>query len=150
MERQTASGFGVIRHSAAPAHESELDLVVPYTTPVLTRQAVAAADRMGAGLNATLRIVRVQLVPFPMELSQSPVHIDFMKTQLAQFHSVLPVVREIRLARELEAGLAGVLTPESLIILATRKRPWKTTVQRTAERLRKAGHKVVLIEVENA
>src|ERR1700691_2712988 len=105
-------------------HEAELDLVVPFTTPELTRVALDAANRMGGGLNATLRLVKVQVVPFPLDLDQSPVYIDFLKDQLTHFQSELPVAGEIRLARELEAGVLGTLGRDSVVILATRKRPW--------------------------
>jgi hypothetical protein len=40
-------------------YEAELDLVVPFTTPDLTRVALDAANRLGAGLHATLRLVKV-------------------------------------------------------------------------------------------
>jgi len=127
---------------------SELDIVVPFTTPELTRAAVEAADRMGAGLNAALRLVKVQVVPFPLELNQSPVYVEFLKNQLEQFESALPAAREIRLARDFEAGLKGTLDPESVVILATRKRPWKTRTERLAASLRTVGHKVVMVSGE--
>jgi hypothetical protein len=92
------------------------------------------------------------VVPFPLDLNQSPVYIDFLKDQMAQFQSDLPVAGEIRLAREFEAGLLGTLGRESVVILATPKRPPFLTVSwlRTrnghlAATLRRAGHKVVLI-----
>ena len=127
---------------------AELDLVVPFTTPELTRVAVDAANRMGAGLNATLRLVKVQVVPYPMDLYQSPVHIDFLKSQLARIPSELPVASEIRLARELEAGLLDTLTSNSVVILAARKRLWRTRSEHLAASLRRAGHKVVLVNQE--
>jgi len=109
-----------------------------------------AANRMGAGLNATLRLVKVQVVPFPMDLDQSPVYIDFLKSQLAQFQSELPVAGEIRLAREFEPGLLSTLGRDSVVILATRKRPWGITTrnERLAALLRRSGHKVVLVSPE--
>ena len=133
-------------------HEAELDLVVPFTTPELTKAALNAANRMGAGLNATLRLVKVQVVPFPLDLEQSPVYIDFLKDQLAQFRSEFPVAGEVRMARELEAGLEGTLGRDSVVILATPKRPWRTRNERLAATLRRAGHRVVLVkdEVRNA
>jgi hypothetical protein len=142
MRERTQFGLGVIEQ--AP-HQAVLDLVVPFTTPELTRAALDAANRMGAGLNATLRLVRVQVVPFPLDLSQSPVYIDFLKDQIAQFQSDLPVAGEIRLAREFEAGLLGTLGPESVVILATPKRMWRTRNEVLAAILRRAGHKVVLV-----
>ena len=126
-------------------HEAELDLVVPFTTPELTRVALDAANRMGGGLNATLRLVKVQVVPFPLDLDQSPVYIDFLKDQLTHFQSELPVVGEIRLAREFEAGLLGTLGRDSVVILAAPKRPWRTRNERLAASLRRTGHKVVLV-----
>ena len=145
MRESTHFGSGVIEQAQ---HEAELDLVVPFTTPELTRAALDAANRMGGGLNATLRLVKVQVVPYPLDLGQSPVYIDFLKEQLAQFHSDLPVTGEIRLAREFEAGLLGSLGRDSVVILATPKRPWRTRNQRLAATLRRAGHKVILMNEE--
>ena len=34
--------------------------------PGLTRAALDAASRMGAGLNPTIRLIRVQVVPYPL------------------------------------------------------------------------------------
>lgn len=141
--------MGVTRQFSVPLaeeqrHTAELDLVVPFTTPDLTRAALDAANRMGAGLNAIIRLVRVQVVPFPLELDQSPVYIEFLKDQIAHFRSALPVAGDIRLARDFEAGLLGTLGSESVVILATRKRPWRTRNERLAAALRRAGHNVVL------
>lgn len=142
MTERIQFGLGVVEQEQ---HAAELDLVVPFTTPELTRTALDAANRMGAGLNATLRLVKVQVVPFPLELSQSPVYIEFLKNQLARLHSDLPAAGEIRLAREFEAGLLGTLGRESVVILATPRRPWTTNNERLAASLRRAGHKVVLL-----
>jgi hypothetical protein len=150
MRERTQFGLAVVEQEQ---HAAELDLVVPFTTPELTRSALDAANRMGAGLNAALRLVKVQVVPFPMDLDQSPIYIDFLKNQLAQFHSDLPVAGEIRLAREFEPGLLGTLGPDSVVILATPRKLWKTRNERLAASLRRAGHKVVLIfepEAKNA
>ena len=130
---------------------SQLDVVIPFTTAELTRAALEAANRMAGGLNAKLRLIRIQLVPYPMDLRQSPVYIEFLKNQLAQFESSLPTAGEVRLAREFEPGLEGALRTDSLVILATRKRLWRTRTERIAAALRRAGHKVVLIvEKRNA
>ncbi len=135
-----------------PSGEAELDLVVPFTTPVLTRIALNAASRMGAGLDAAVRLVKVQVVPIQLNLEQSPVYLDFLKTQLEQFHSTLPLKGEIRLARDFEPGLTGALRPGSVVILANKKRPWRTRTERLARSLRRSGHKVIVVseEVKNA
>jgi len=145
--------MGAIRQSGVVVaekqrHTAELDLLVPFTTPELTRAALDAANRMGAGLNAVIRLVKVQVVPYPLDLKQSPVYIEFLKDQLAHFQSDIPVAPEIRLARDLEAGLLGTLGGESVVILATRKRPWKTSNERLAAALRRAGRTVVLAALD--
>ena len=129
-----------------------LDLVIPFTTPGLTRAAIKAANRMGAGLNAALRLVRVQVVPFELDLIRPPVFIDFLKEQLAGFESALPTVGEVRIARDFEDGLKSTLTADSVVILATKRRPWRTTTERLSRSLRRSGYRTVLVgtEAQNA
>ncbi len=137
--------------------EAALDLVVPFTTPELTTQALNAAQRMGTGLNAVIRLLKIQVVPFPLDLAQSPVLLEFLRQQLSSLQSKLPVSGqpscavscEVRLARDFEPGLEGVLSEHSLIVLAADKRPWRTRTERLAASLRRAGHTVVLVRGGN-
>jgi hypothetical protein len=143
--------FEIVRQSP---REKGLDLVVPFTTPRLTQVAVDSANRMGAGLDATIRLVKVQVVPFPMDLNQSPVMLDFLNEQLRHFRSELPAEPEIRLAREMEPGLFGTLKRDSVVVVAYRKRAWQTREERLAAHLWRAGYHAVLVpearETENA
>lgn len=146
MRAKTRFSTGALLKSVEQErHTAELDLVVPFTTPELTRAALDAASRMGKGLNATIRMIRVQIVPFPLDIDQSPVYIDFLKEQMATLSSGRPVAAEIRLARGFEEGLLGTLGSESVVVLATPKRLWTTRNERLAARLRRAGHMVVLV-----
>jgi hypothetical protein len=129
-------------------HQARLDLVVPFTTPRLTMSALRAASRLGAELNADIRLIRVQAVPFPLDLDHPPVPADFLRAQLERIAAELPAACEIRLAREFEAGLRGALREHSLIILATRRRPWRTRTERLATKLRRDGYTVVLVPEE--
>lgn len=142
MIQNKRHGVGVL---AEEPNAAELDLVVPFTTPELTRAALAAAGRMGAGLNAAIRLVKIQVVPYPLQLDESPVYIEFLKDQLARLGSDLPLIREIRLTRDFKDGLLGVLGGDSVVILAAPKRPWTTRNERLAAALRRAGHNVVLV-----
>src|ERR1700733_7847958 len=98
---------------------AELDIVIPFTTPELTRAAIDAANCMGAGLHANLRLVRVQVVPYELELNRPPVFIDFLKEQLAGFESALPITGEVRLVRDFEDGLNVTLAQTNGINLCT-------------------------------
>src|SRR5665213_412408 len=100
-------------------HQAQLDLVVPFTTPRLTQAALNAANRLGAGLNVEIRLLKVQMVPFPLDLERSPVPVEFLTRQLQSFSSSRRTNCEIRLARENQTGLLGALTKTSLVILAS-------------------------------
>ena len=126
---------------------AELDLVVPFTTPELTRAALKAAERLGAGLHAAIRLLKVQVVPFPMQ--QSPVQLGFLKRQLEAFRSELPLSARIVLARDYEADLMRALRPDSIVVLASKRRLWRTRNEWLAASLRRAGHRVVTIHTSN-
>jgi hypothetical protein len=126
-------------------HQAKLDLVVPFTTPLLTQAALNAANRLGSGLNAEIRLLKVQIVPFPLDLTHSPVPEEFLERQMRGFRSAMPTCCEIRFAREGEAGLLSGLKKTSLVILASAKRPWKTHTERLAQSLRRAGYTVVMV-----
>ena len=126
------------------AAESELDLVVPFTDPAMTRAAVAAASTMARGLRAALRLVRVQVVPFPCDLNHPLIPLSFLRGQLEGFRSTLPIRAEVRLAREMHSGLSSALRPDSVVVLASKKRWWRTRTERLAAALRRAGYRTVL------
>ena len=121
----------------------ELDLVVPFTTPELTRSAIQGAERLAPGLHAAIRLIKLQTVPYATEMS--PVHLGFLKEQLESFHSTLPVRPCLLLTRDGERDLERALGPESIVVLASKRRPWRTRTEWTAARLRKTGHRVLLI-----
>ena len=135
----------VHRRTETALQAGGLDLVIPFTTPALTQAALNAANRLGAGLNATIRLLKIQQVPYPLDLREPPVPVGFIEEQLRHFRSKLPARAEIRLARDFEQGLTGALSPDSVVLLATRKRPWRTNTERLAARLRNAGYKVLTI-----
>ena len=142
MRQQT---FGAESRSQTITEQAELDLVVPITTPDLTRAALSAASQMGAGLGAAVRLVKIQCVPYPLDLDQSPVYIEFLRQQMNSFQSGLPLAGEIHLAREFEQGLESTLQTNSVVVLASRKRPWQTRNERLAANLQRNGRKVILL-----
>jgi len=122
-----------------------LDLVVPFTDPQLTRRALRAASHLGQGLHAAIRLIKIQTVPYPLDPCQSPVDVPFLEKQLRSFHAGLPVTTQIRLTRDFERELEAALNPASVVVLASKKRPWKTQIERLASHLTRHGHQVVLV-----
>ncbi len=75
------------------AGSATLDVVVPFTTPALTRAALTVTGRLTAGLHPMVRMVRTQVVPFPLQLDSTPVSAASLRRQT------------IGLAREFQANL---------------------------------------------
>jgi len=140
MRYQTATQIPI---EAIAATSRKLDLVVPFTTPEQTREALGYAYRLGAGLDAAIRLVRVQVVPFPLPIDQSPVAPEFLTRQMTSFGVKADQV-DLRFARDFEAGLEGSLARDSVVVLASRHRPWPTRNERLAAKLRAKGHTVCL------
>jgi hypothetical protein len=146
MKQQKQIGFEVVRQAQ---QITELDLVVPFTTPRLTRAALDAANRMGNGLNGAVRLLQIQVVPYPLRIEESPVMMDFLKSRLTKLESLLPLRAEIFLARDFEPALENALKEHSIVVLASPARPWRTRTERLADRLRRDGHTVVMVKEGN-
>jgi hypothetical protein len=131
---------------AAPP--SQLDLFVPFTTPELTLAAVRAADTFGHDLNASIRLVKLQIVPF--HTTSSPVNQKFVEDQLECIEADLPMRRYAVFTRDPERDLLAMLRPDSVVVLATRRRFWRTGTQALAERIRRHGHRVILVRLKGA
>lgn len=136
-----------VQGDATPSPRA-LEVVIPFTTPDLTRRAIQFSEHMAGGLSARLRLLRIQLVPFPAPLEQSPVALRFLESQMLHLPCELPHTIDIRLAREFEAALREAVTPECIVVLAYKRRPWLTHQQRLAARLEAAGFHVILVSAE--
>jgi hypothetical protein len=133
-----------VQQQARPG--AQLDLVVPFTTPRLTETALRAAARLGAGLDSAVRVVKVQVIPFPLDMNHPPVPVEFLEEQLESFRGAAS--HEVCFAREFEQGLRSVLRFRSLVVMAFQKRPWRTHTERVAASLRMAGYTVVMVNEE--
>jgi hypothetical protein len=145
MKHLQSPSFEIGRHVKPGA---SLDLVVPFTTPRLTETALEAARALGEGLNSAIRLIKVQVVPFPLDLRFSPVPTEFLEAQMQHLCGDapnVPITNEIRFAREFESGLLGTLRFRSLVVLASKKRPWRTRTERLAASLRLAGYTVIVV-----
>ena len=132
----------------APAGKPQLDVVVPFTTPRLTQEALNAANRLGENLQIRIRLVRVMVVPYPLNLHEPPVPIVFLREQLEHFESEIPADCEIRLARDGDIGLLSGLRQKSIVVLATKRQLWKTCTERLATMIRRHGFTVIVSVAE--
>ena len=123
-------------------------VVIPYTTPELTRVALRHAG-VCSDLDVHVALVDIQVVPFPCPLDQPPVNKQFSERRLHELfkESGLPGKACMLYTRDWLEGFRRVLEPGSLVILASKMRWWPTRQERLARTLTKAGHQVMLLPV---
>ncbi len=126
-----------------------LRVVVPYTSPELTRVALGAAQNLAEELSAELTLVAVQVVPFPCPLDRPSVDPAHFERQLVSVAGTVgsPVRIQIVRARDERTGFQSVLRPRSLIFMATKRRPWPTREERLRRSFMNSGHSVALLPV---
>src|SRR5258708_34345358 len=74
----------VLENEKTVVGTATVDIVVPYTTPQLTRLAVREAEELAAKLPSRIRVLRLHSVPFPHELRYPPVALDILREQARQ------------------------------------------------------------------
>src|SRR5262245_35937674 len=125
-----------------------LSIVIPYTTPELTKAALRHAA-VCSDLDLHVCLVDVQVVPFPCTLYQPPVDRKFSECRLNGLlkESGLPGRAAVVYTRDWLEGFRKVLEPGSLVIVASKKRWWRTREEKLARTLTKAGHDVLFLPV---
>jgi len=125
-----------------------LDIVVPFTTRTLTRAALTAAGRLSAGLHPLIRMVRTQVVPFPLQLESAPVSTAVLRQQFVPLAEEFGAHLQICFTRDSREGILHTLGKDSVVIIAARRHWWKSREERLANWLRRRGWNVVLEFVE--
>ena len=148
MRSDQASGFKA-RTPQATQERSVLWIVIPYTTPQLTREALRYAGVCIDALNVRVHLIDVHAVPFPCPMDCPPVSKEHSERRLLELahQSRLPGRAHVVYARDQFQGLLGALPPKSLVVLATKKRWWPTKETKLARFLTGAGHEVMLLVV---
>jgi hypothetical protein len=147
MRPPKPDSFSTASEPTTRFHPAKLDLVVPFTTFRQTRAALDEAGRMAPGLNADIRLVKIQVIPYPLQLNETPVYLGFLRQQLDHLRAGTGVRSELYFAREFEPALLDTLSDESVVVLASKRRPWPTRNERLAACLRREGYSVVLVLV---
>jgi hypothetical protein len=146
QQNRTTGIFREIECRPLDTTQGVLTIVVPYTTPELTRAALRHAG-VCTDLNVRVSLVDIQIVPFPCPFDTPPVNKEFSQARLTQLFrpSQLPGETAVLYARDWLEGFQRVLEPDSLVILASKKRWWRTREEKLARALKKTGHQVLLI-----
>jgi hypothetical protein len=132
------------------AFSGDLELVVPYTDPDLTRALLRKAAALTAGLQAHIALVAVHTVPFPADFTCPKSTHSFLVDKLMELAAEcpLPVNPQVVLARSREEGFRYALPPDSTVLVGTHRHFWRTSEERLARMLVADGHKVALLHIE--
>jgi hypothetical protein len=124
-----------------------LEVNVLCTGLPATVKAMERAVELARGLNARLRLVVAQVVPYAVPLETPPVLVEFQETlfrDIARGYGVETHV-DIFLCRDAGETFARHLPPHSVVVLGTPRRWWRKREEKLARRLRRSGHEVVVV-----
>lgn len=127
-----------------------LEVNVVFTDPQATALALRTATALAAELDACIRLRAAIAVPLQLPLDQPQISVPFTQSVLSELVSRLEphnfdVTAHLYLSRDRTKAFLDLLEPNSVVILAGRKRPWPTPDSRFAKRLQREGHRVLFI-----
>jgi hypothetical protein len=130
--------------------ELESPVFVVFTSIDRTLHALEKAGQLAKPLRGGIEILVVQTVPFPLQLDDPSIPIDFLVGRLEEIAARFPVQIKISayLCRERLEALERVLNRNCPVVMGIRKRWWQTRDERVARKLRRAGYTVILVETE--
>ena len=125
------------------------EIVVLHTGSKLTPAAVEAAANLTKGLNFHLVVIAVHILPYPLQLTAVSAMKEHLEAELAQVAegSQMPVAARIVFARDMAEAFRQSVRPESLVLIAERRRWWPTRASKWARELAKGGFRTALIDV---
>jgi hypothetical protein len=134
--------------SIAPG--ADIEIVVPYTEWSLAEAVLKRAAVLTAGLNVTIRLIAVHVLPYPLPFRcPASVHAHLVE-QLVDLASQSPVAIEpqVVLARYQDEGFRHVLKPGSTVLIGAHRHFWRSREEKLAHTLADAGHEVALLHVD--
>jgi hypothetical protein len=142
----------VITQEAAPRFPSgPLELNVIFTDVQSTAAALNFAQSFARELGARISLRAAVAVPFQLPLERPPISVaflqDVMRKLVAQLkRETFDPTLHLYLCRDCVGAFSQVLKPNSLVVIAGRRRWWPTAETRMARALRAEGHRVIFVD----
>jgi hypothetical protein len=124
-----------------------LRIVVPYTTPELTKAALDGASGLAADLRAEAVLLAIREIPYPLPLDRPDVQPAILIEQFKALTDGMccPVRIELMLTRRKRDAFREALGPGSLVLIARKWHWWRTDEERLAHALTRTGCIVSLL-----
>ena len=145
MNRQPSDGANEPEPETGD-RSSPLEVTVIFTNEPRTLWALERACDLARGLNARIRLVVPQVVPYPAPMNSPPVRTEFNENRFRTMASQQSIDTrvDLYLCRDRDEVLKQVLKPASAIVIGARKSWWPSAEKALARRLRRRGHRVIL------
>jgi hypothetical protein len=129
-----------------------LEVNVIFTDARTTAAALKEATKLATDLRACIRVRQVIAVPFSLPLDRPQISVPFAEEAMTNLVSrfeldSIDFRAHLYLSRNRIETFSQILQPNSLVVIAGRKRPWPTLESRIAKRLQTEGHRVVFVPV---
>ena len=141
-----------ITRTAAPKFASgPLAVNVIFTDMQSTAASLKFAQSFARELGASISLRAAVAVPFQLPLDQPQISVAFLQDAMRELVAQLksetfdPTIH-LYLCRDRVWALSQVLNPNSLVVIAGRKRWWPTAETRMARALRAEGHRVIFVD----
>jgi hypothetical protein len=122
-----------------------MEIVVLHTTVAETLEALKTAAQLATGLSARIRLLVLEVVPYPLPLDQPNVPLPFTKRRFRTLaaNSSIETNVDIHLVRDPDKAIESVLEPHSVVVMGAHRSWWPNAHMRVAKRLERLGHQVV-------
>jgi len=125
--------------------QATMEIVVLHTKVAETLAALKTAAQLAQGLSARIRLLVLEVVPYPLPLDQPDVTLPFTHRRfrtLAENASVETTV-DLHLVRDREKTIESILETHSVVVMGAHRSWWPNANARLAKRLERAGHQIV-------
>jgi|HubBroStandDraft_5_1064220.scaffolds.fasta_scaffold328249_2 hypothetical protein len=131
--------------SADGIAEGSLEVVVVHTSIPGTLSSLRRAAELADGLAASIRLLVLTTVPYPLVLESPQVPVAFTRRRFTTVacEARVDTVVDIRLGRDRMSMLEAALKPRSLVVLERQRSWWPNRSHKLAKRLERLGHQVV-------
>lgn len=153
IEKILAPATGHPAQAVGNAADQKLNISVVFTSLESTLSALKEAGKLASSLDARIKLVVPQVVPYPLPLETPPVLLEFSENRFRVMASESPVETSVQiyLCRDRLETLISVLKPGTLVVVGGRRRRWPwwpTKDERLARKLRRTGCEVMFKETE--
>jgi len=125
--------------------EATLEIVVLHTTVSETLQALKTAANLAQGLSARIRLLVLEVVPYPLPIDRPNVPLPFTKRRFRTLaaNSSVETNIDIHLVRDPDKTIESILEPHSVVVMGAHRSWWPNAHARVAKRLERLGHQVI-------